>query len=198
MTGAYGDATARVAKSAGEGIRSAYYVLVEKPSAPDLARDKRGTQNAYKESEDDQACGVLDGKGEGGWNSTRNEGTSKNPPGAESVTQRATDHTDYKSSSKGQDVGVCNFVLAQMQIGLDGFGDERRPSVPSSHGYSDSRQRAQALPRHESNHESPPGKEEDPSIYVEWVQGRYRPCLFADWVKLRGPEEDKRIESHSW
>lgn len=55
-----GDATAGVAPAARQGVGSANHVLVEPAGAPHLARHEGPAQDANKETDDVESCGVLD------------------------------------------------------------------------------------------------------------------------------------------
>ena len=88
--------------------------------------------------------------------------------------------TNYKSCSKGDDVGVRNFILAEMEIFLDSMWQQRWKRIP----------------REECDHEAEPSEEEDSSILVEGIEDRNRSSFPIYRVDFWCLPEGSNLETH--
>lgn len=79
------NATAGVAPTTGESIRSSDYILVEETRAPHLTRNECTTEYADEETEGYQSLGAGDETSKGGWNCSAKKNSGEDVAGSETV-----------------------------------------------------------------------------------------------------------------
>lgn len=81
-----GDTTTGVAPPRCKGIGRADNLLVKEPSAPDLARDERTTQDTDEETESNEAAGIGDQTGQNCGERTTQQQSDEDQTGTEAIT----------------------------------------------------------------------------------------------------------------
>lgn len=92
-----GDSSTRVAPSRSKGVGCADNLLVEEPSAPDLAGNEGAAQDSNEEPECNQARGRGNETGHGGWNGSTEKKPDEDQTGSEAITEGSGDES-YKKS----------------------------------------------------------------------------------------------------
>lgn len=88
----------------------------------------------------------------------------------------------HSRSTQRYDVGVGDLLRVQVEVLLDGDGQQRREGIPGP----------------ERRHEAKPREEENAAVHVDGVEDRDGPGLVVDWVEVRRPVEVRPPEpSHS-
>lgn len=114
-----GDTTSGIAKATDQRIGGSNNVLVEEASGPDLAGNESSTEDADEKADEVQAHGVLRSASQCSRDCAGEEQVRKGLTRANVIAHGTGDYTDEQSCSERNDVRVGNFVLGQMQIGLD-------------------------------------------------------------------------------
>jgi len=154
-----GNATTGVTEASGQGVGGTNNVLVIETSCPYLARHERATKNTNKESENIETSSILDGTGKEGGDSTEKQTAGECVSGTEAITSRTSNQTDEESGSQGDDVGVGDFVLADVDVLGNDIAEQWRECIPIyrvSHGLGKVVEIKMYLPRPESEQEAEP------------------------------------------
>ena len=124
------DARSSISQSSGEGVCSADNVLIEEASSPDLTRNEGASQYPDEKSQYNQSSSALNRARQRCGDGARYKDSSKGPPGTKSVAQSSRTQSNYQGRGQGDNVRVGYFRLRQVEIFLDGHGQQWRKGIP--------------------------------------------------------------------
>ena len=153
------DTTTGVTETGSQGVGGTNNVLIVETSCPYLARHERATKNTNEESENVEASSILDGTSQEGRDSTKKQAASECVSGTEAITSRASNQTNKESGSQGDDIGIGDFVLADVDVLGNDIAEQWRECIPMhrvSHRLGKVAEIRMYLPRPESQQEAKP------------------------------------------
>ena len=109
-------------------------VFVEERRSPSLAWDKRSPQDANEEAQDVEGLCAIRRSCQTGGDGSYDEKVCHNLPRAILIDEWADDDSHEKGGSQGCDVGISDLRSSEMQVGLDGIGNERGKRKPGEKG----------------------------------------------------------------
>ena len=127
------DTTTCVTQASSERVCSANNVLVEAASSPHLTRDESSTEDTDEETDSVKSSGARDGTSQKRRDGTDQQACCECDSGTETITSGARHKTDKKGSSQSNDIGVCDFVLAELHILGDDIAEEWREGIPDAY-----------------------------------------------------------------
>lgn len=113
------DTASRVAPTADKCVGGSYDVPVEESCSPNLARNKRATEDTNEEADEVQTHGVLHGSCKCCGDSAHEEQGSKGLARTNGIAHGARDSSHEQCRCECDDVGVGDLILRQVQILLD-------------------------------------------------------------------------------